>query len=227
MLPDKENIVGRTGSVFVRDFDEGVVKTIGAEIVHVNLDGSEVPFYAVRIGGVDGPHEFGGFVPVMMSHPEDVYAETFLPYILVMRSSMSRAFQRWMYGGYEYMIDTGRLETGARIVEIKDWSMPYDITYDISVKARLRSEADRIMKHVGGIFLTGQSQVWVTDSLGVERGYDCIGESIDPLDEVNDVTNRSVGYTISIRVMGELDFRDPVKRLAADKLSVNVEVVGE
>ena len=47
------------------------------------------------------------------------------------------------------------------------------------------------------------------DSLGDERVYEAIVEAVVPLDEVADPSHRVVGFTVTVRVEGELDLFEP------------------
>ena len=46
---------GRTGQVFIEDFDIGLAETIGAEKVTIELDGEDAEVYALRVPDVTGP----------------------------------------------------------------------------------------------------------------------------------------------------------------------------
>jgi hypothetical protein len=66
-----------------------------------------------------------------------------------------------------------------------------------------------MLKEIGR-HLWAYGVIYVIDSEGEERGYEAFQESIDTLNEINEISDRKIGYTISIRVEGELDFNDPV-----------------
>ena len=207
---------GRTGTVFLEDFDFGVVTTFGAELVPIELDGEMVQDFAVRIDGVTGPDMWQGLVPVTFINPEDVYQYSVLPSIVISRSAVTPAMARWQPMGMDYMIPatSAKMVEGSggvqapSLVEIKYNAYPYDITYDIHLRGRRRIEADRMFRKIGR-FYWAYGQVFLNDSEGEERGYYAFQESVDPLDEVADIADRMIGHTISIRVEGELDFNDP------------------
>ncbi len=53
------------------------------------------------------------------------------------------------------------------------------------------------------------SRVLVTDSVGDCRDYAAFMESISHLDEVPEVTDRVLGFAVTLRVEAELDLNDP------------------
>jgi len=220
----------RTGMVFLRDFDEGVVRTMGSELINIEKDDEVVQDYAILIEGVNGPDEYGGAIPVIWQNPEDVYQEGLIPHIAVARTSITPAMGRWFPGGREYMVrssvatDKKVAATGQTIpshVEIKRWAYPYDIAYEIHLRAKLRWQADKMLRHVGRKFWA-YGQIFLTDSEGDSRGYFAFQESVDALDEVTDIADRMIGWTISLRCQGELDFNDPYIVPTSQNVDVNV-----
>jgi len=224
---------GRTGMVFLRDFDEGVVRTMGSELIDVERDGETVQDYALRVDGVNGPDEYGGYIPIIWQNPEDVFQNGFLPHVAVSRTSITQAMGRWQPGGREYMVRAATAQdrtiaaTGGTIpshVEIKRWAYPYDITYEIHLRARLRWQADKMLRHVGRKFWA-YGQIYMRDSEGDERGYYAFQDSLDSLDEIADIADRLVGWTISLRCEGELDFNDPYIAPTSQDVAVTVSSV--
>jgi hypothetical protein len=220
----------RSGTVFLRDFDEGLVRTMGGELVEIELDGELVQDYVIAVDGVTGPDEYNGKIPIIWQNPEDAYQKGLLPSITVARTSVTPAMQRWFPGGYAYRTPaaTSRLVTagdgrqGPSALEFKSWAYPYDITYELHLRARLRGQADRMLKKVGKKYWA-YGQIYLIDSEGAERGYYAFQESIDSLDEVADVADRTVGWTISLRCEGELDFNDPYIAKTSPNVDVSVE----
>lgn len=203
--------------VFLRDFDEGIVRTMGSELIEIERDGETVQDYALRVDGVNGPDEYGGYVPIIWQNPEDVYQEGLLPHVAVARTSITQAMSRWQPGGREYMVraavatDKKVVATGQLMpshVEIKRWAYPYDIAYEIHLRARNRWQADKMLRQIGRKFWA-YGQIYMRDSEGDERGYYAFQESVDSLDEIVDIADRLIGWTISVRCEAELDFNDP------------------
>lgn len=206
---------GRTGQVFLEDFDVGIATTIGGELIEVSLDNERVQAYAVRVDGVTGPDEYDGMIPIFMSDPEDTYQQNLLPQIVVSRGSISPQNERWHPGGREYLAPSGsqllKTADGKTVParrERKWWTYPYEISYDLHLRARLREEADRLLRHVGRYYWS-YGQVHLRDSEGEPRGYYAFMESIENLSEIADVADRLQGHTLSLRVEGELDLHEP------------------
>lgn len=218
----------RTGQVFIEDFDVGIATTMGAELVDHVRDGETAKVYAIRIEGLNGPDSYGGLVPVFMSDPEDAYERNELPQIIISRGSISPDMQRWHPGGHEYQIPAAMAELrpgpGGRLmpnlVEKKRWTIPYEISYDVHLRGRLRRQADLMLRHALR-FYWARGQVFVIDSVGSERGYYAFQESIENLAEVSDVADRLHGHTISLRVEGELDFNEPVLHPTVQRMTTN------
>jgi hypothetical protein len=227
------NATGRTGQVFLEDFDVGFAETLGGELIEILLDGELAPEYAIRIEGVTGPDQYSGMVPISFSNPEDVFQENLLPHLYINRSSFTPDMMRWFGGGREYMVPAADGETVAvmnpdgtvtqapKRVERKAWTYPYNLTYEIHIRARLRTQADSMLKLLGK-HLWAYGQVFLTDSIGEERGYYAFAESIDGLDEIADISDRTLGHTFSVRVEGELDFFEPVILPTQTNLNLNV-----
>ena len=208
---------GRTGQVFLEDYDVGLVRTMGGQIIDMSLDQEVAQQFALQVDGVTGPPETQGMVPIVMSDSDMAYVDEYLPQIVIARGAISKAPERWHPGGREYFLPAygsqqvpsstpGR--TMADRVEIKWYAYPYDINYDVHIRARRRRDADRMLRSIGR-YLWKYGQVFVVDSEGDERGYYAFQESLDPLTEIQDVTQRMQGHTISLRVECELDFNEP------------------
>lgn len=222
--------MARTGTVFLSDFDEGLVRTMGGELIEITLDGEKTQAYVIMIDGVTGPDAYGGAVPVIWQNPEDVYQAGALPHVNVSRTAITPAMQRWFPGGYEYRtpaagaqpVRAGNGVVGPSMLEFKQWAYPYDISYEVHIRARLRAQADKMLKQIGKWFWA-YGQIYLTDSEGAERGYYAFQESVDSLDEVADIADRMLGWTISLRCEAELDFNDPYIAKTSPNVSVSVE----
>jgi len=202
---------------------------MGGELIGINLDGETVQAYAVRIDGVTGPGEYQGLVPIVMSEPEDAYESIRLPEIMITRSSALPQMSRWFPGGHEYQVPASNSQQVAgpngrmmpNLVEKKWWTLPFEIIYDIQIRARLRRDADRMLRHVGARFWA-YGQVFVTDSEGDERGYYAFVDTYDALSELADISDRLQGHIVSLRVEAELDFDSPFLAPTTPRLTTNV-----
>ena len=222
--------MSRTGQVFLEDFDIGMATTLGAQLIDYELDGEIAQVYAVAIEGVTGPDSYQGLVPVAMGEPEDTYSEHLLPQIVISRGDITPDLARWHPGGREYQVPAGSAESvpgpGGQLmpshVEKKWWTVPYEITYDIHLRSKLRAPADAMFLHVGTFFWP-RGQVWLRDSVGDERGYYAFQESVGNLSELADVADRLQGHTISLRVEAELDFNRPFVQQTAQRVVTRLE----
>ena len=208
---------GRTGLVFLEDYDIGLVRTIGGQLIDMMFDGEQAKQYALQVEGVTGPPETQDMVPIVMSDSDMAYVDEYLPQIVIARGSIPKAPERWHPGGREYFVpaygskqlpSSTPGKTMADMVEIKWYAYPHDINYDVHIRARRRRDADKMLRIIGEQLWT-YGQIFLVDSEGEERGYYAFQESLDPLTEIQDVTQRMQGHTISLRVEGELDFRNP------------------
>lgn len=227
----------RVGTVFLEHFDVGVATTIGGELIEVERDGEVVQQYALRVAGVSGPDVFQGLVPIIFDSPEDAYQHGWLPHVNIMRSNLTPSpMNRWQPGGRVYriaapgapMATSSKGVVGPTRVEQKTPAYPFDISYDIHLRGRLRLQADRMLKQVGKRlgFPIMYGVLYLIDTEGDARSYEAFVESIDGLSDIIDITDREIGHTISVRVEGELDFEDPVVVRTFSDLVINVEVVG-
>lgn len=223
----------RTAAVFLYDYDRGLAETIGGELIESEIDGETTQEYALRVPAVKGPPEYKGLIPIFMGEPEPAYAEHLIPQIVIARGSIDPDMQRWHNQGFEYRVAGPNATmipvpgSGGRSipseVETKPYAFPFNINYDLHLRARHRRQADRMLKAVGKI-LWAYGQLRFKDDTGCERGYYAFVESIQALNEVIDVTDRLQGHTFSLRVEAELDFRDPIVQKTIQTLDVNVNV---
>ena len=232
----------RTGTVFIKDFDRGVITTIGAQLIDVadpcrsGVFPNSSKRYALSVAGVCGPDEYGGMVPIIFNDPDDAYQKDLIPQIHIERSALLPAPQRRQSPGYDYRIPAPQAkmvkgwtgETGPTMVEVKGIADPYDITYELHIRTRLANEVSMILRVVAGAFPPMDGALYVMDTEGACRSYDVFQESINDLSSIVDVQDREAGWTVSIRVEGEIDLRDPVIRKTVYKrFGVDVEVIPE
>lgn len=215
---DRELGRARVGEVNLRDFDQGVVETLGATITGDN--------YFLSISGVSPPPGSPG-VPVTFANPEDIFEKWKIPVLVIARDDISPAMSRWHPGLGEYSAParganpvsiTTPAGTFARFDRYEEQmqAVPFDIMYTLSIQARYRSSlqnmSNAILKYVLKVY-TPYCRVLVKDSLGDVRSYDAFMEGISSLDEVREVTERQMGFAVTLRVEGELNLPDPeVKR---------------
>jgi len=90
---------------------------------------------------------------------------------------------------------------------------PFNFTYNINMYSKYRSQLNNMLRYVMNAFRP-RFVLSVADSLGEIRTYNGNLESTAMLDEVITVTDRIVGFGVTLKVEGELDFHE------------NVDVVG-
>jgi hypothetical protein len=212
-----------TGLVWIRDFDQGVVETMGGVVLNTPECKLKNNYY-VTIPGVDP-----ALVPVVFNNPEQILESKILPFIHVSRDSIDPARQRWHSdGAKEYVAGVPGTETvingvsGFGSVEYKNQAWPFDITYRITVFARFEREALTMLR-----FILKKYQViglvWVKDSKQEYRSYTTYLESsINDLSEIVDVADRTKAYAITIRVEAELDLHDPIISETVFDFQINV-----
>lgn len=208
----------QTGIVTVRDFDQGVVETLGAVVIHDQ-------YFILGLSEYDPPPGEPG-VRVVFSHPEEVLQTHRTPVIEVRRDDINPATQRWHPAMETYHAPAvGALNTvspfagdtrrGWNQVEVAQQAVPFDILYTINIQARQRqymAAANKILAYVLGIYQP-YSAVLVYDSVGDRRSYEAFLDAVAPLDNVPGVGERTIGFALSLRVEAELDINPPTKHV--------------
>lgn len=212
----------KTGEVFIRNYDQGIIETMGGYI--------EVPTSKLMIemiGGVkrnyfiDIPEiEYGEQskkVPVIFGNPQAIRSRKIYPSFLIVRQDPVPAMNRWHSIGmaeYRVPVNTSNPEwaygvSGYSEMEQKVQDMPFDIVYNINVMALLESQAMAMLRKVMTVYKP-YSKINVIDSLGATRTYTAYNESVNDISELNDVADRMEGYSISVRVECELTLSVPL-----------------
>ena len=253
-----------TGEVGLRNFDEAVVRGLGAVIWEESGKGPLANYYipAEKLAPVEPPDGAPG-IPVTFSHPEDIWERYRQPVIVVRRDGIDPAMNRWHPGGIQWRapaqtarpvsvtLNPGTVsETtleGFDAYEQMPSVVPFDITYTLSALTRHRGKGPRPPRddptgftgsrgsprnQVNRIFdyilrrYAPYSMVLVTDSVGDERSYSAFMEAISHLDEVPEVTERVLGFALTLRVEAVLDLNDPiVSRAVGAPLTLRSEVL--
>jgi hypothetical protein len=214
VLALRQRIAGaaRTGSVSLYSFDEGMVVTLGGEIIDSN--------YFLQVAGIDAPPGLPG-IPITFANPEDVMEKYRQPVVVVRRDDISPAQWRLHPGMLQYRAPTeGAVpaelfgKKGFERYDEMQQAEPYDFAYTLSILARVRgvaggqrNQANKILDHVMRRF-PPYGKVFVTDSIGDVRTYEAYQDGVAILDQVADIADRTIGYAVSVRVEGELDLKD-------------------
>lgn len=220
----------RTGYVTVRDFDQGVVETLGAVVVNG-------AYFILGLSDQDPPPGMPG-VPVVFSHPEEVLQTHRVPVIEVRRDDINPAMQRWHPGMGTYRTPQfgtlpaasfipGEAAFGFTRYEVAQQTTPFDILYTINIQARQRqfmAAANKILHYVLRIYQP-YSAVYIKDSVGDRRSYEAFLEAVAPLDNVPEVGERMIGFALSLRVEAELDINEPTTHPAVTSVTLRSSTV--
>lgn len=200
------------GTVTLRSFDQGIVETLGAQVV----DGR----YYINIEGLDPPTGEPG-IPVNFMYPEDYYATFKYPAFVITRDDISISFGRIHPFTQQYRAPARNAlpvtvqfpeeaRSGFDRMAMRDQARPYDITYTINIYNSLRGglgsrrAANLMLDHVLRIF-PDYGQVWVPDSTGVYRSYEAFNEGIANMDDLAGVSERLIQFSVTVRVEAEYD----------------------
>jgi hypothetical protein len=253
---DRTSGAALPGMVGLRNFDEGVVTTLGAEV------SDEFQSYYIpssKISPLLPPPGLPG-IPVTFSHPEDIFERYRIPAIVVRRDDIAPASQRWhpslqvarvpLEGANPIEARRGdpldpTIYAGFDQYAAQKQPYPFDITYTLSLIARHRghgptetranraptsggspiNQVNALLDYVLRIYKP-YSHVVVVDSMGDSRPYFSFLEAVSHIDEVPEVTERVLGFALTLRVEAELDLYDlETQRAVSGWLTMNESVV--
>lgn len=205
--------------ITLRAYDKGAFETLGAELQAYNIDGETRSVYAREFPGVttsiDG---MNGRVPFFFAMPEDVYQSFVLPCVLIRRTSMTPAFERAPWYGYERKPDVnanpvtitkpdGSTIQGYDAYAEKTASTPMNIGYDVQVYARTQNDFLMIFQTIMMTMRPPFFTFGAIDSGNELRLYDAGPVSIADSSELSQLGDRTISATISFEVQGEIDYR--------------------
>lgn len=207
------------GSVFIDDFDLGVVRTMGA-IIDPSTPVNE-PAFVLMVKGLkpEQQRELEPLeeivVPVTFAHPESYMSIWKLPGIFIRRDQIEPDLSRYSQELEGFRLPAPNTKystietpigdiTGPNEVYSKIRPEAYNFYYIIDLIARYRSDANMLLRNVLPAFKQHKSII-VQDSKGEFSQYTAFLESIDQLDEILGVTMKHHGYSLTIKVIGELD----------------------
>jgi hypothetical protein len=144
---------------------------------------------------------------------------------------MEPALERWhSYGHQDYIAGvegTDHIVDGETVydqVEMKPQAWPYDINYTIACYSRYEYEAQTILRHIMRRFRP-RLYITVLDSIGENRYYTFFSDgAVNDIGEIVDVAERLKGYSISVKVEGEIDLVDPAVRSTAQQVDYSLGV---
>jgi len=224
----------QVGDVFLREFDLGMVLTLGAVEIGQRyylptekVPGVKPPKFSEFYGNTSEVGQTMPGIPIIYANPSTAVQRYLLPCIRIRREDPSPALERWLSIHYKYRrpapgepeIDVQyrkRTLTGYKKYEQQEGGYTYDIPYTITVEAAgkgARTKAHVMLLHCMRIF-GPHGTVRVVDSLGNERKYWVFGEGPSDLSVATDIRDRTIIYALSLRVQAELDLRLPVTNRA-------------
>jgi len=211
------------GTVELRDWDEGCMLTLGAEIATYAVDGDTRQIYACSVPGLNsGFSELSGKVPCQFQDPEGVYQPYRIPCFQFRQNDLAPAFDRQPWYSWvgrapskdaeEVTLSDGT--TGYTKYDNQWRPSPFDITYECIVIARRRQEVLLMLQYALTHFMSPWFVFKVVDSKGDVRQYDAGDISISNVSELADIAERTVSYNISFTVRAEVDLHD-IKQYSA------------
>lgn len=208
-LRDRVKGLAPNGDVSVRSFDEGIVRSLGAT--------PKDRYYFLDVPGVSPAPDFPG-IPMIFSFSEDVFTKWRNPIIMVRRDDISMAMNRWHPGSLKYKAPVGNLlDGGSDKHEQQQQSVPFDFTYSLNILARnrgeekevpVRNQVNLVLMKVLSIYQP-YTAVFVEDSIGDIRSYEAFMEGIASADDAPGIASRTMGFSVTVRVEGELDLTGP------------------
>lgn len=215
----------RTGTVTLRDFDRGVVETLRAKVIEdangqpnywlTELSGKPVSQISMPLVPPGSPG-----IPITFAYPEDIYEHWKKPGIVVSRDDAAPAMQRYHPGAMQYnapasnarpvtvTLPSGAL-TGFSSMETLSQAVPFDLMYTINIiTVGARNLANLMLDHVLRIY-PPYAAIYLLDSVGDQRTYSAWMDGVSMLDELADVSERTIGFAVTLRVEAEFDLSDP------------------
>lgn len=208
--------MGAIATVNLRDFDRGVIESLGSELISFQVDGAMRQAYALDVPGLRPNIEYyGPYVPVFFATPEDVFQPYRIPCVVVRRNDLRAAFERSPFYGYQrtaapdarvVRVPAGdKVLTGSSKYVTAALPVPFDIGYDLQVYARTQNTGITLLTRVLQTCRPPYFSVAIYDSLGDRRLYDAGEVNIASNSELADIADRTIAWTISFDVRGELD----------------------
>lgn len=204
----------RTGHVDLIDWDKAVIEHTGA-VYDEQQNEWYLPIEFYIEDPIKGPVAITRAL-VVYKRPEPTQVQHEVPQIAIMRTDLDGDEKRIYSPSVAYRVPA----EGARPVsvygqigytqyEIKEQEHPYNITYSIECWARYRVVAQFLLQQMMKAFpLRGTIKLIATEEAGRnvrnERTYLFFQEGIADLTEVNSMVERIPGFSLTIRVEGEL-----------------------
>ena len=207
----------RTGHIDLIDYSLGIALGLGSVLdeekgqYYVPLTDERGNPIFIEPEGSDAPEPITRAL-VAWKQSEPTHTEFDVPCILIQRDDWTFAEQREWSPTIQYRLPAEgakRVSAGGQLgwdcYEEKPREWPADLTYTIEVWARDRVTAEILHQMVLRRY-PPRGSVTVTDGLNVERVYHTFMEGTADLTEINSLVDRLVGFSLTMRVEGELTF---------------------
>lgn len=205
----------RTGSVDFYDWDEAMAVGLGAlEDVQKNQWYLPLEGIFVKIDGRETPIDRA---LVVTKRPEPTAITAALPMIAMIRDGTNQADDRLQSPTVSYRLPcegAKPISVGGCIgwtsYEQKDFEKPYDFFYTIECWARFRTVAQILLQMVMKRF-PQRGRVTVVDGINNPRVYATYQQGVQDLTDVSSLVERIPGFSLSVRVEGEMTLeKEPV-----------------
>ena len=210
------------GVMDLRAFDRGIVEyTLRAQLIPYVEDQAERMVYAIPVRNVEtNIPQFQGMVPVYFAQPEDVYSEWKLPCYVIRRNELQPNFARAPWFGWQrapttnakriYAVnpmDPSDVRPGWTEYVNRRSAYPFDIGYEVNVMARRSAVGLPMLQYALEYCYPPWFSMTCYDNLGERRVYDSGEVAVSSTSELTEISDRTVAWTISFSVRGELDLR--------------------
>lgn len=213
------------GKVFIDDFDLGVVRTLGAFLD--DRSPTDEPSFILPVEGLKKDEQRQTYlekdvVPVTFGHPEAFMSIWKLPGVFIRREGIEPDLTRYSQELEAFRIPAPNTQmVNGQVLNIdplgpaelmqRQRAEAYNFIYVIDMIARYRTDANAMLQTILPRYKQHHAII-VRDSQGDLNEYTAFLESIDDLQTVLGVTMKEVGFSLNIRVVGELDLFDNVVR---------------
>lgn len=239
-----------TGQVFIRNYDQGVIETLGGYIdIYDITGGAGDGSVSTQLGKcltsncrrnyfIDIPATSPMKVPVIFNKPWPTFEGATLPAFMITRLDAAPALERWhSVCAIQYRIPAkdanfvavelanGDIVSGYDSYEALPQAWPFDLSYSISVMARYEREAIPMLKKVLSVYKP-ESKILIKDSLCTQRSYTVWNEGgFSDISEITNISDRMKAYSVEIKIEAELDLGDPEISPAALELIERTHVI--
>jgi len=204
----------RTGFLDYLDWDIAAWKVIGATY---NEEKNELAmplgFFVEKVNPDPDRNDLVevDFARVLFKKPEPTHFEFDLPLVVINMDDASPATNRLYPLTEQYRVPAeGAQRVSANGVlgwshyETRDQDEPFDFTYSYEVWARDRIVARQMLQILQAAMPPLRGKITVMDSLDCPRVYFLTQESTSDLTEVSSLVDRIAGYSLTVRIQGEL-----------------------